>query len=127
MNSPGMIGSWPGRGSSVLPMMYGPPIPSRNPKCSRPVTGTLTGSRSIILSPPSSLASAAGSARASSAEAIISTPMWSELDPSGSRQPLGWFGPVSPRAALRAAMPTRNSPGKLASDSAGKPIAFSPE
>ena len=38
----------------------------------------------------------------------------------------GWLAPVSPRMSARAAMPWRNSSGKVARDSSGTPSARRP-
>src|SRR5947209_10512265 len=38
----------------------------------------------------------------------------------------GWLAPVSPRTSARAAMPCRNSSGKVASEASGTPRARSP-
>ena len=51
---------------------------------------------------------------------------WRSGDASPSTQWSGWLPPVSPSTSARAAMPCRNSSGKVASDASSTPSAPSP-
>ena len=51
---------------------------------------------------------------------------WRCGDASPSTQWSGWFAPVSPSTSARAAMPCRNSSGKVASEASSTPSAPSP-
>ena len=70
--------------------------------------------------PPEACASFSGSRKPSSVWLEMITPMWTSGLPRGASQADGSLAPESPRTSLRAAMPTRNSSGKLSSSSREK-------
>ena len=59
--------------------------------------------------------------------ASTATTRCTSFEPSGASQCSGAFSPTSPMWSARAAMPCRNTDGKVASDCSGTPSASSPE
>ena len=105
-------------------------MPSLKPRVVRPVGSCLTSCCQITSTPGLSRKASRARARAASSRASsgASAEMtrWTSGVPKGGSQLAGALSPTSPRASARAAMPCRNSSGKLSSESWGTPRARRP-
>ena len=113
-----------------LPSMFGSPIPSTNPRWVWRVGSCGASSRYTTEMPARS--ATVSLAATITVRIVASSPAHRESAtctsalPSGLSQCSGALGPTSPSFPARAAIPCRNTAGKLSRDCRGKPMARSP-